>query len=43
MGLIATSRPMLGISRPLCPYPKVALYIGGDEMSAQSFACKIDG
>jgi len=25
--------------RPLCPYPKVARYIGGDTSSAQSFRC----
>ncbi|CUH74941.1 tannase/feruloyl esterase family alpha/beta hydrolase [Tropicibacter naphthalenivorans] len=28
------------ISRPLCPYPTVARYKGGDEASADSFACE---
>ena len=27
-------------TRPLCPYPKVATYVGGDLESAASFACK---
>jgi feruloyl esterase len=36
----ATSRSMPGISRPLCPYPLVARYTGGDPSSAKSFACR---
>lgn len=36
----ATSRSMPGISRPLCPYPQVARYTGGDPDSAQSFECR---
>lgn len=36
----ATSRSIPGISRPLCPYPKVARYTGGDVSSAESFACQ---
>ena len=27
-------------SRPLCPYPRVATYAGGDAESASSFACR---
>ncbi len=27
-------------SRPLCPYPRVATYTGGDAESAASFACR---
>jgi len=26
--------------QPLCPYPKVATYIGGDKNKASSFECK---
>ena len=29
-----------GISRPLCPWPRQAQYIGGDEKAAASFACR---
>jgi feruloyl esterase len=27
-------------TRPLCPYPKVAVYRGGDVELAESFACR---
>lgn len=27
-------------TRPLCPYPKLAVYRGGDVESAASFACR---
>lgn len=27
-------------TRPLCPYPKVAVYRGGDTENAASFACR---
>lgn len=27
-------------TRPLCPYPRVATYVGGDVERAESFACK---
>ena len=27
-------------TRPLCPYPQVAVYTGGDAESAASFACR---
>ncbi|WP_241233638.1 tannase/feruloyl esterase family alpha/beta hydrolase [Altericroceibacterium xinjiangense] len=36
----ATSRSIPGISRPLCPHPKVARYVGGDPASADSFECR---
>ncbi len=29
-----------GVSRPLCPFPKVARYTGGDEKAAASFECR---
>jgi feruloyl esterase len=28
-------------TRPLCPYPQVATYTGGDAERAGSFACKL--
>jgi hypothetical protein len=31
---------MPGITRPLCPYPKIARYKGGDTASADSFECR---
>ena len=37
--IVATGRAMPGISRPLCPYPKVARYRGGDTSRAESFDC----
>ena len=27
-------------TRPLCPYPQVAIYLGGDTAAAASFICK---
>ena len=38
--IIATGKAFPGLSRPLCPYPKVARYTGGDPQSASSFACR---
>ncbi|MXO59949.1 tannase/feruloyl esterase family alpha/beta hydrolase [Altererythrobacter salegens] len=38
--IVATSSSMPGISRPLCPWPKVARYSGGDTNSAASFTCE---
>lgn len=38
--VIATGRNFPGVSRPLCPYPKVARYDGGNEKSAESFSCR---
>ncbi len=37
--IIATGNSFPGVSRPLCPYPLVARYKGGDKNSADSFAC----
>lgn len=37
--LVATGASFPGQSRPLCPYPKLARYQGGDKASADSFAC----
>jgi feruloyl esterase len=37
--LLATGASFPGQSRPLCPYPEVARYKGGDTSSADSFAC----
>ena len=38
--LIASGASMPGVTRPLCPYPKYARYIGGNPKSAASFACR---
>lgn len=37
--ILATSSQEPKVSRPLCPYPKVARYTGGDAAAAGSFAC----
>ena len=37
--IIATGKELPGISRPLCPWPKVARYGGGDPKRAESFEC----
>jgi feruloyl esterase len=37
--IIATGESFPGVSRPLCPYPLVARYQGGDANDAASFAC----
>ena len=37
--IVATGKAFPGISRPLCPYPQVARYVGGDPHSADSFKC----
>ncbi|HZF46220.1 MAG TPA: tannase/feruloyl esterase family alpha/beta hydrolase, partial [Sphingomonadaceae bacterium] len=37
--IVATGKAMPGILRPLCPYPLVARYRGGDTKSAASFEC----
>jgi feruloyl esterase len=36
----ATGKAFPGRSRPLCPYPKVARYEGGDPEDERSFACR---
>jgi hypothetical protein len=37
--IVATGKELPGISRPLCPWPKVARYRGGDTTRAESFEC----
>ncbi len=39
--IVATGKAMPGISRPLCPYPLVARYKGGDPKIADSFECSV--
>jgi hypothetical protein len=36
----ATSSALTGVSRPLCPYPRIARYSGGDAANAASFSCR---
>ena len=38
--IVATGKSMPGISRPLCPWPKVARYNGGNSKRASSFECR---
>ena len=38
--IIATGKTLPGVSRPLCPWPKVARYTGGDPNNADSFRCQ---
>ena len=38
--LLAQGKTFPGKTMPLCAYPKVATYTGGDENKATSFACK---
>lgn len=38
--VVATGRAFPGKSRPLCPYPQVARYQGGNPDDAASFACR---
>jgi feruloyl esterase len=38
--IVATGKSFPGQSRPLCPYPHVARYVGGDTKSESSFACR---
>ena len=38
--IIARGKSFPGATRPLCPYPTVARYAGGDPKSASSFSCK---
>jgi hypothetical protein len=37
--IVATGEAFPGVSRPLCPYPLVARYRGGDVNNADSFVC----
>lgn len=38
--VIASGNAFPGATRPLCPYPQVARYDGGDPNSADSFTCR---
>jgi feruloyl esterase len=38
--VIASGRALPGVTRPLCPYPQVARYDGGDPDAAESFSCR---
>jgi hypothetical protein len=38
--VIARGKSFPGVTRPLCPYPTIARYTGGDPRSASSFACE---
>lgn len=38
--VIASGAAFPGVTRPLCPYPKVARYEGGDTNDASSFSCR---
>jgi feruloyl esterase len=38
--VVATGEAFPGVTRPLCPYPEVARYDGGDPDSAESFSCR---
>jgi hypothetical protein len=38
--ITATGKAFPGVSRPLCPYPLVARYDGGDPSRAESFSCR---
>ena len=38
--VIASGSAFPGVTRPLCPYPQVARYDGGDPDSADSFSCR---
>lgn len=38
--IVATGQSFPGVSRPLCPHPKVARFVGGDPADEKSFACR---
>lgn len=38
--IIARGKSFPGVTRPLCPYPTIARYKGGDPKSEKSFACE---
>jgi hypothetical protein len=38
--VVAKGKAFPGKTRPLCPYPKVARYDGGDADDQRSFACR---
>jgi len=37
--IIARGKSFPGVTRPLCPYPQIARYTGGDAKSERSFSC----
>ena len=37
--IIAKGKSFPGVTRPLCPYPQIARYTGGDPKSEKSFSC----
>lgn len=37
--IVARGKSFPGITRPLCPYPQIARYMGGDPNSEKSFSC----
>jgi len=37
--IIARGKSFPGVTRPLCPYPQIARYTGGDPKSEKSFSC----
>jgi feruloyl esterase len=37
--VVASGKAFPGITRPLCPYPKVARFDGGDASNERSFTC----
>jgi feruloyl esterase len=39
--IIARGKAFPGVTRPLCPYPTIARYKGGDPKSEKSFACEM--
>ncbi|MDK4526036.1 tannase/feruloyl esterase family alpha/beta hydrolase [Kingella kingae] len=38
--MLAKGKAFAGKSQPLCAYPKIAIYVRGDENDANSFVCK---
>ena len=41
VSVVATGQSMPGVSRPLCPYPQIAVYDGkGNPQAAASFTCR---
>jgi feruloyl esterase len=38
--ILASGKALPGITRPLCPYPQVARYRGGDPADAAQFDCR---
>ncbi|HTV79123.1 MAG TPA: tannase/feruloyl esterase family alpha/beta hydrolase [Steroidobacteraceae bacterium] len=38
--VVARGKTFPGVTRPLCPYPRIARYAGGDPKSEKSFTCR---